>query len=174
MAQAYLSIGSNIDPQNNVLKALRMLAQKTNVRRVSSFYLTRPVGVETADRFVNGAVCVHTSLSPLDLRDDVIRPMELELGRDHRNDKSLSRTIDIDIILYDDLVMNTPDMKVPSDDLRKYPFVAWTICEIAPDIIVPDNKQRLSSLAGSMPRDDMQKLDDFTRAAHKELFGEDS
>lgn len=133
----YLSLGSNLgDRRATIQQALALIDQRVgSVYKVSSFLETEPVGFSSPHRFLNIACLVHTMMSPLACLRET-RLIEQQLGR---TDKSLlpdgtvryqDRTIDIDILLYDDLSMSTPELTLPHPHMRERDFVMTPLREI--------------------------------------------
>jgi 2-amino-4-hydroxy-6-hydroxymethyldihydropteridine diphosphokinase len=81
MSRAYISLGSNIDPERNLPEAVRRMASRCRLLAVSPVYETQPVGRTDQANFLNAAVLVETDLAPDELRDEVLGPIEQELGR---------------------------------------------------------------------------------------------
>lgn len=133
----YLSLGSNLgDRKATIQKALALIDERIgSVYRVSSFLETEPVGFASPYRFINIACLVHTMMSPMDCLHET-RMIEQELGR---TSKSLQpdgttvyqdRTIDIDMLLYDELSMDTPELTLPHPHMKERDFVMIPLKEI--------------------------------------------
>jgi len=172
MPKVYISVGSNIEPEKNIPAALRLLKKEVSIKSVSTFYRTQPVGANGSPEFYNGAVLVDTGISPMDLKFQVLRRIEQTLGRTRGADPNAPRTIDLDIVLYGDLVMREPVLEIPDPDILTRPFVAIPIYEIAPELILPDTGLPLAHLVKRMNRDDMVPLDEFTDRLRKEILRE--
>jgi 2-amino-4-hydroxy-6-hydroxymethyldihydropteridine diphosphokinase len=143
---AYISVGSNIEPERNIPEALEELKRRVTIKRVSTFYRTAPVGKKDRPFFLNGVFEIETSLSARALKYDVLRPIETALGRVRTSDKYAPRTIDLDILLYADLVVDEPGLRIPDPDIRVRPFLAVPLLELAPDLALPDTAEPLASL----------------------------
>ncbi|NLJ96881.1 MAG: 2-amino-4-hydroxy-6-hydroxymethyldihydropteridine diphosphokinase [Clostridiales bacterium] len=129
----YLSLGSNLgDREDYINRAIRLLDNDKNCRvlRVSTLRNTKPVGYEDQDDFINGAVYMQTLLSPSDLLS-LIAAIEKELQRE-RVIRWGPRTIDLDILLYDDEIIQTKDLTIPHIEMAKRKFVLEPMAEIAP------------------------------------------
>lgn len=126
---AYVSVGSNIQAQDNVSKALRLVLESVTVTGISTFYQTTPVGPPNQPSFVNGVWQIQTKLSPQQLTTRVLRPVEAELGRLRSSDRFAPRPIDLDLILYNDLVCQEENMVLPHPDIER-PFVWAPILEL--------------------------------------------
>lgn len=135
MPRVYLSLGSNIDAENNLRAGMQDLRDKYGHLQVSAIYESEAVGFE-GDNFLNFVV-------GLDSNDDVhatqatMSSIEEAHGRVRGSEKFSSRTLDIDILLYDDLVMNENGLKLPRDEIEKYAFVLQPLAELAPDLKHP-------------------------------------
>lgn len=136
---ALLALGSNMgDSMRNIRDALAMLAslEKVNLIATSSIYRTLPVGGPIGQPdFLNGAALVRTSLTPRDL---LARTSRIEqLLRRERHEFWGPRTIDLDLILYDDVILNSPELILPHPRLYWRSFVLDPAVEIAPELVVP-------------------------------------
>lgn len=130
---AYLSLGSNLGQrQRNIQDAVEMInARAGRVVRLSPLHETLPWGFESDNTFLNAALCLHTKLSPLRLLD-VTQEIEREMGRKEKSAAGVyhDRIIDIDILLYDDLHINTPRLTIPHPLMRQRDFVMTPLREI--------------------------------------------
>jgi 2-amino-4-hydroxy-6-hydroxymethyldihydropteridine diphosphokinase len=142
--EAYVAIGSNIEPQDNILQSLLMLKSYVTIAAVSNFYRTSPVGRPEQPDFINCVVKIRTDRSPRELKFEVLRKIEEKLGRVRSEDKFAPRTIDLDIILYGTTVLDEPGLCLPDPSIRRYPFVAVPLAELAPELILPDTQTPLA------------------------------
>jgi 2-amino-4-hydroxy-6-hydroxymethyldihydropteridine diphosphokinase len=133
---AYIGLGSNIEPEKYTPMALQRLRQELDVVVVSSFYITSAVGtaVGQAD-FINGVVKVRTNLSSKQLKFDVLREIEYSLGRRKFMPKHAPRTMDLDLLIYGNEI--NKDLNIPEPDLLNRSFVYMPLFDIAPDLVVP-------------------------------------
>ena len=158
MANVYLSIGSNIGERERYLQfALDALAayEEITVERASSIYETAPVGYVDQDDFLNIAVQVTTTLPPLELLD-VCQQIEKE-GDRQRVVRWGPRTLDIDVLLYDDQCLTTERLILPHPRMTERAFVLVPLAEIAPDVVEPTTQQRIAELAQRV-EGDVQKI----------------
>lgn len=134
---AYLSIGSNMGDREKFLNdAIRMLQEKnTQVIECSSFIETDPVGYTNQDKFLNAAVAIKTLRSPKELLE-LIHAIEVKLGRE-RVIHWGPRTIDLDIILYGDEIIQTKDLTIPHIEMTNRMFVLEPLAQIAPYVVHP-------------------------------------
>jgi 2-amino-4-hydroxy-6-hydroxymethyldihydropteridine diphosphokinase len=148
MNRAYLVLGSNIDPARNLPRAVALLAKAGHIRAASSVYETAPVGRSDQAPFLNAAVLLETRLTPAVLKGDIILRLEERLGRVRDPaDRNAPRTIDVDIVLWNDLVGEILGRPVPDPDILRHAHVAVPLAEIAPDLIHPANSERLADIA---------------------------
>ena len=137
MAIAYIALGSNLgDKEKNLRRALLLLTQQgVEVVRVSSFISTEPYGVTDQPQFLNAVACVRTSLAPLALLD-VLLATELAMGRVRLRHWG-ERNIDLDLLLYEDVVLDMPRLHLPHPDMQNRDFVLLPLAEIAPELKHP-------------------------------------
>lgn len=130
---AYLSLGTNLgDKRKNIAEAIKNIGELVgDVVRQSALYETEPWGFRSDNRFVNAAVCVDTQLSPRRLLE-VTQRIEREMGRTLKSDggEYHDRIIDIDILLYGDLHIDEPDLKIPHPLMHERGFVMTPLNEI--------------------------------------------
>jgi len=150
---AYLLLGSNIDPERNLKASVGKLGIFGRILAVSSVWESWPAGdAGTAVRgnFLNAAVLLETALSPQALRDTAIASIEMALRRVRTGDKNGSRTIDVDLLLFNHETFRLGGRRIPSPDILERPFVAIPLAEIAPDYVHPETSRTLSRIARSL------------------------
>lgn len=130
---AYLSLGTNLgDKEQNLLSAISEIRRRIGpVKAQSAFLATRPWGFESPHTFLNAAIRIETALSPLDLLHQT-QQIERDMGRKHKsvNGQYHDRIIDIDILLYDDLHIATPELTIPHPHMHERDFVLIPLKEI--------------------------------------------
>ncbi|MDO5786779.1 MAG: 2-amino-4-hydroxy-6-hydroxymethyldihydropteridine diphosphokinase [Phascolarctobacterium sp.] len=143
---AYVALGSNLgDKEGNLRRALELLEERgVEVVRVSSFICTEPYGVTDQPKFLNGVCQVRTSLAPLALLH-ILLAIEQEMGRVRLRHWG-ERNIDLDLLLYEDVVMDTPELTLPHPDMQNRDFVLLPLAEIAPEIIHPTLQKTIHEL----------------------------
>jgi 2-amino-4-hydroxy-6-hydroxymethyldihydropteridine diphosphokinase len=141
---AFLSLGSNIEPEKNLVKAIELLNKYGEIQNVSRAWESRSVGA-TGPNYLNACVSFISSLLPVDLKEEIIRPIEAQLGRKRGGNKYLPRTIDIDIVLFDDRPYN--------DEYWKYAFVIVPLAEIYPGYYNPLLQERITETANRLRRE---------------------
>lgn len=169
-AEAYIGIGSNVGPEENVPRAVAALAVELRLSGLSTFYRTAPVGPAGQPAFVNGVARVRTELSPRDLKHRVLRGIEERLGRVRGKDRFLPRTIDLDLLLCGGAVVREEGLTLPDPGLRERPFLAAALLELAPGLRLPDDGTPLESLVGPGAREALEPLPEFTKRL-KDRFG---
>lgn len=149
MAIVYLGLGTNLgDKAANLHAAVHLISGKIGkVISLSSFYATAPWGFESENSFLNAAICVETYLSPLEV---LHRTQEIErtLGRTHKSTGGIyhDRIIDIDLLLYNKEIIQTPELTIPHPLMLQRDFVMNPLVEIAPDVVHPVFGKKLSAL----------------------------
>ncbi len=136
--QVYLTIASNLeDREFNIEDSLTRIVENIgNINKVSSFYETEPWGFQSDEQFLNIAAEVETGLNPDDLMETITR-IENRMGRIREKVQYISRIIDIDILLYDDIIVNEPHLRIPHPLMQERRFVLVPMAEIAPDFVHP-------------------------------------
>lgn len=149
--KVYLALGSNLgDKSENMREALRLLACHVGeVTRVSSFWETEPWGFSSENTFLNAVTELNTDLSPRAL---LLKTQEVErvIGRKSKSSggQYADRLIDVDILLYGDMIINERDLKIPHPLLLQRRFVMDPLVEIAPEVVHPVEKKTLTELYG--------------------------
>lgn len=136
MAKAYLSLGSNLgNKEQNIVEAVAAIGSEVGiVRRVSDYYHSEPQGFISENKFLNIAVLVVTNLKPLQLLSK-LQEIEQKLGRESKSiNEYADRLIDIDILLYDNEIVNLPELKIPHPLMLERDFVMIPLREIAPEL----------------------------------------
>lgn len=147
LARVYIGIGGNIgDREAHIHRALALLRAHPalSVTRQSSLYNTEPVGLLEQPAFLNGVVEVQTSLSPFEVLATLHR-VESQLGR-IRTIRNGPRVIDLDLLLYNDLVLEQPDLILPHPRLAERAFVLVPLAELAPHVIHPVSGRSIAAL----------------------------
>ncbi|MGB2079780.1 MAG: 2-amino-4-hydroxy-6-hydroxymethyldihydropteridine diphosphokinase, partial [Vibrio sp.] len=136
----YIAIGSNLsDPQAQAESAIFALHDHAAIELVStsSLYSSRPMGPQDQPDYINAVVCVRTQLSPLELLD-CTQEIEQIHGRERKAQRWGARTLDLDILLYDDLIMDSERLTIPHYGMKTREFVLYPLHEISPNLVFPD------------------------------------
>jgi 2-amino-4-hydroxy-6-hydroxymethyldihydropteridine diphosphokinase len=148
MSHAVIGLGANLgDPAAQLRMAISAIGRfaETRVIAVSSLYRTAPVGYLAQPEFVNAAVAVETTLAPRALLT-ALQAIEAAAGRERRF-KDAPRTLDLDILLYDDRVADEPGLTIPHPRLHERAFALAPLVEIEPDAVVPGHGRAADLLA---------------------------
>jgi len=155
---AYIGLGSNVDhPKQHIQDAITQLGQHQEIQisRVSSLYQTAPVGFLQQADFVNAVIQIQTCLSPQALLE-VLLNIELKHGRE-RPFKDAPRTLDLDLLLYDQVEINTPALTLPHPRMFSRGFVLVPLAEIAPQLNIL-NRGKVADLMARIDMTDIRKI----------------
>ncbi len=145
----YLGLGTNLgNRQSNLNEAIAMIKNRIGtVVSQSDFIVTKPVGFISGNMFLNAAVKVETEMSPTGLLH-VTQQIERDLGRDHKSVDGIysDRIIDIDILVYDDITVDSACLTLPHPRMKERSFVLEPLSMIAPDLIIPGEKRTIAAL----------------------------
>lgn len=147
MALAYLSLGSNVEPERHLSAAVAALRERFGEIVLSPLYRTAAIGFD-GDDFLNAAAVIRSDLDPVAL-NDWLHALEDAHGRDRSGPRFGPRPLDIDIVFYDDRTLDGPGhLKIPRDEL-KHAFVLKPLADIAPDYVHPSIGRSLASMWAS-------------------------
>jgi len=136
MSVVFLGLGSNLgDKEGYIKQALHLLSQRCTIKKISHLYLTEPVGNTNQDWFLNGAVEIETDMEPKRLLT-FLKTIERTLGR-VKTVKNGPRTIDLDILFYEDRVVKTKNLVIPHPSLQDRLFVLQPLMDLAPSFVHP-------------------------------------
>lgn len=136
VATIYISLGSNINRDANTRAGVEALKLAFGELVLSSVYESESVGFD-GDAFYNMVIACQVS-TPVHETNQILRDIEDANGRDRSGPKFSSRTLDLDLLLYDDLVLDEQDLTLPRGEILKNAFVLWPLAEIAPELIHPE------------------------------------
>ena len=146
MAIAYLGLGTNLgNKDENLNGAVEYIRERVGrINSLSAFYVTEPWGFKSENSFLNAVCSVATDISPIELLY-ITKEIEKEMGRNKKSvDKIYSdRIIDIDILLYDDLIMQSEELTIPHPLMTERDFVMIPLAEIAPELVHPVLKKKM-------------------------------
>ncbi|MCV2885654.1 2-amino-4-hydroxy-6-hydroxymethyldihydropteridine diphosphokinase [Aestuariibacter sp. AA17] len=156
---AFIGLGSNLaTPVDQIMQALAAIAALPNTRieHTSSLYASRPMGPQDQPDYVNAVVSIQTTLSPLALLD-ALQKIELEQGRVRKAEQWGPRTLDLDILLYGDEIIDEPRLRVPHYGMKEREFVLIPLFEISPEIRFPCGES-ISVAIQNIQRNGLSKL----------------
>ena len=156
---AYIGLGSNlsepIEQVKNAIKAIENITRST-VISVSSLYLSKPMGPQDQDDYINAVLCLETSLSAIELLD-ALQTIENEFGRVRKENRWGARILDLDIILFGNQVINSERLVIPHYGMTEREFVLIPLAEISPLLQLP-NGQQITFLSQNISANSMIKL----------------
>jgi dihydroneopterin aldolase/2-amino-4-hydroxy-6-hydroxymethyldihydropteridine diphosphokinase len=159
--RAFVSLGSNIDPEHNLEEAVRHLASRCRLLAASPVYETMPVGAGDQPNFLNAAVLIETDLAADELKIQVLRTIEQELGRLRSEDKYAPRTIDLDISLFNQDVLELGERQVPDPEILRHAHIAQPLADLAPDYRHPLTGLTLHEIAQNLPAEGLAPRPDI-------------
>jgi len=143
VSTVYLGLGSNIDPQENLKQALEALENRFGELQKSSVYRSTAFGFD-GDDFLNMVVRIETTLPPTDIHAE-LEHIHQAAGRDRSSRGYAARTLDIDLLLYDDLIIDEPPVRLPRADVLRFSFVLGPLAEISPELVHPLTNQSMQA-----------------------------
>lgn len=152
MNYVIILLGSNIEKETNLPKAVQILGKRCRVTAVSTVYETIPVGLLDQPNFFNAAVLVETEWNAIQLKETLLGHIEHRLKRVRQTDKNAPRTIDADLVLFNDEIFDYdcppgPCRHVPDPDLLKFAHVAVPVAELVPDMLHPETAEPMTQIA---------------------------
>lgn len=158
MSICYIALGSNLqDPLSQATRAISALQQipQSKVVDISPFYRSKPLGPQDQNDYLNSVIKLKTSLSPIELLDQ-LQSIEKSQGRVRKDNRWGARTLDLDILLYDNLVINSERLTIPHYHMQHREFVLYPLFDITPNLTFP-NGNKLTDLIAKCPRNGLEK-----------------
>jgi 2-amino-4-hydroxy-6-hydroxymethyldihydropteridine diphosphokinase len=146
LERAFISLGSNIEPEKHLPLAVTSIHLLGEIQSVSRVYQNPPIGSEGQPDFLNAAVLVHTPLGAAEIREQ-LRLMETSLGRVRLEDKFAPRTIDLDLCLLGDQIIETEELVLPDPGILKHAHLAIPLAELDPSFRHPITGEALGEIA---------------------------
>ena len=159
----FIGVGSNIDSEKNIADAISRLSKHVDITGISTFYWNKPLFGEDQDDYLNGVWRITASDSPKDLKLNVLNNVEQELCRNRTLDSNAPRTVDLDLLLFGDLVMTKKELVLPDPDIYTRSFVAFPLLELEPELVIPDTDMHISTVLGPMSMDGLSPNMPFTK-----------
>ncbi|WP_372761257.1 2-amino-4-hydroxy-6-hydroxymethyldihydropteridine diphosphokinase [Pseudoalteromonas sp.] len=159
MYRVYLGLGANLNsPKAQLDNAVMALKKLPNCEfiAVSHYYASKPMGPQDQPDYINAVACIDTTLAPQQLLD-LTQAIELEHGRVRKAERWGPRTLDIDLLLFDEQMINTERLTVPHYGLTEREFVVFPLLELAPELILPSGIS-LQAIANKLPLNNLQQL----------------
>ncbi|MCB1735534.1 MAG: 2-amino-4-hydroxy-6-hydroxymethyldihydropteridine diphosphokinase [Gammaproteobacteria bacterium] len=166
MTEVYVSIGSNVDRERHVRDCLLDLRSAFGPIRCSSVYQTRAVGFE-GDDFYNLVVAFDSDDEPLAIARR-LKTIEVQHGRHKGEARFAPRTLDLDLLLHGNSILDTPELHLPRDEIDRYAFVLCPLAELAPDLRYPGRDATFAQMWARFPQDtnDLQRIEFEGLACH--------
>ena len=153
MALVYFGLGTNLgDKERNLSLAIDKIKERIGkIVSQSAFHSSEPWGFESTNSFLNAVICVETSLSPFQLLEET-QLIEREIGRSKKSVGRIykDRLIDIDTLLYDDLILHTEKLDIPHPLMTERPFVMKPLSEIAPELVIPETGKTVQMICDDL------------------------
>ncbi len=167
--RVYIAFGSSIDPEHNVPRALELLAEKMELQAIATLYRTPALERPGDPDFVNGVCAIETDLDPRTLKFGVLRVIEETLGRVRGADAYAPRTVDLDIAVYGEVVVNEPGLRIPDPDIRTRAFLAVPLWELEPALILADTGETIGSVVERVDRSGLRPDAVLTKTIRERL-----
>lgn len=165
----YIGVGSNIEPERNLIRALELLRRQIRIEALSTCYQSAPLGRPEQAAYIN---CVWQGVTDLDattVKFSILREIEKTLGRIRTTDAYAAREIDLDLLLYGNHCIQSRDLTVPDPDIIRRAFIAIPLLELVPEITIPGMARPLAEQEISQQKENLVALHDFTTQI-KQLF----
>ena len=170
MVRAFISIGSNINPSTNVKESIRLLSLANTLIAISTVYKTEPEERPEQPPYYNCVVEIKTDLTAMELKFQALRRIEDDLGRIRSAaDRFAPRTIDLDLVLFDDEAIETCGLTLPDPQILRRPFIAFPLAEIAPGLVLPGLNLTIEDAVKGMAKDKMEALPSYTKELRSEF-----
>ncbi len=164
MNTVYILLGSNVNKEENIVRAILLLGKMCRVKGFSSVYETSPAGMIDQPDFFNVVVALETEMDVSTLKSDVLNIIEEKLGRMRiKNMKNAPRTIDADIILFNtDVFDYDSEHHIPDPDLLKFSHIAIPMAELSPELKHPETRETMKSISARLINKESKGYDSNT------------
>jgi 2-amino-4-hydroxy-6-hydroxymethyldihydropteridine diphosphokinase len=169
--EAFVGVGSNVDPEKHILAALPEIVSRVQVLDTSRFYRNPAIAPDGRDRppFVNGVLKIRTGLTPSELKYGVLRDVERRFQRRRTGDRYDPRTLDLDLLIYGDLELESDGIALPDPDISKQPFWVVTLAELVPEMRSPNASLAMKELVRTLDTRSFVYLESFTAEVRRAL-----
>ena len=165
----HISVAGNLEPEKNLPRALELLSESMELVALSTCYRTAAIDRPEQPDYLNGVVAVRFGGDARTLKYGVLRGIEDKLGRLRTEDRYAARTIDLDLLLFGNEVIDGNGLLLPDPDLWCRPFLAAAVLELNPDLVVPGTGKPLRDLADMEAVARLEPAREFTRAMLERL-----
>ena len=169
MPQAFVSVGSNINPRKNVQRAVQLLSCVVDIMGISTVYRTQAESRPRQPSYYNCVIRIKTELGPEELKYRLLRGIEGLLERRREKDKFAPRTIDLDLLLYGNTRIKTPSLTVPDSEISTRPYLALALRELHPRLRLPGSGVRIGTIVPASASRKMAPLRNYTELLRKEI-----
>lgn len=169
--EAYVGVGSNVDPEKNILAALPEIESRVQVLDTSRFYRNPAITPDRRGRppFVNGVLKIRTGLTPSELKCRVLRDVERGVQRRRTGDRYAPRTLDLDLLVYGDLELESDGLTLPDPDISEQPFWVVPLAELVPEMRPPKSSLTMKELVRTLDTRSFVYLESFTAELRRAL-----
>ena len=167
--KAYISVGSNIDAEKNIEKALIFLRKHVTITGISTFYRNKPLQEKDQSDYLNGVLSIITETKAAYLKSSVLRPAEDFCRRMRIPDIFAPRTMDLDLILFGEHIIRSNGMNIPDPDIYERAFIAFPLAELEPDLILPDTKKPIKEVRKSLSGKGLHPEHSFTQRLRRRI-----
>jgi len=169
--EALVGVGSNVDPEKNILSALPRILSAVEVVAASRFYRNPAFSPDRRKLppFVNGVLKIRTSHTPRDLKYGVLRGIERRVDRRRTGDRFGPRTLDLDLLVYGNLEVDSEELTLPAPDISVHTFWAVPLAELLPEFCPPRSSLPMKELVHNLDARSMVYLESFTERVRHTL-----
>lgn len=158
MFQALIAFSSNYEAESHLIKGLKALKEKVEILDISPVYENSAIAEQTTENSVNGIVLITTNLSAIELQKEILEPIENNLGRIRGKAGQIKCSIDLNLLLYEQEIISTPELKIPAADILCRAFVAVPLGIIAPNWIHPETKETMAEIGNKFAQEQVKIL----------------
>jgi len=169
--EVYIGIGSNLDPEDNIRRSIPEIQSRMEILAASRFYRNPAYcpepDTEPLPFFINGVLRVRTAADPWRFKCEILREIEQTLGRNKDSWRFAPRTLDVDLLVYDDFQLQTRSLVLPDPDIFLHPFWAIPLTELLPHLSVPGTCLKLKQITEKMDVQPLEYMESLTIDVHR-------